>query len=85
MEFEILQNKDGHVSGRDLIIRMILEDQKIPYKVTIDRHRYMLNSRGHRNPEMLGSLISTPDGDLLYNYFELVEWLSENGMMQCIY
>jgi len=85
MEFEILQNMDGHVSGKDLIIRMILIDQKIPFKITVDPHRYMLNSCGHRNPQVLGSLISTPDGDLLFNYFELVEWLNENGMMHCKY
>ena len=61
-----------------IIEKNILLDQGIVYHNVISTSSVMTLSRGHQNPAY-GFIMLTEDGEVLKDYFDLIEWIKKTG------
>jgi hypothetical protein len=64
------------------IIQHFLEDEGFMVKHKRDRVQTMILSKGKVNPTT-GFVIIAPDGEILYNMYGVVDYISSKGLRRC--
>lgn len=80
-----LAGKAEHFSDKRLkfpeIERQICLDQGLSYSEIFDLPLTLKLSNGRVGPG--GFVMQARDGEVLYNYFDLVNWIEKNGFRRC--